>query len=62
MDLKQTIKILEEHNRWRRDNNVPAKTKMVDPEVLGIAIDTAIKELNKFKTKKDEQRKSTRDF
>ena len=48
MDLKQTIKVLEEHNKWRRDNNVPAKTKMVDPKVLGMAIDRAIEELNKL--------------
>lgn len=48
MDLKQTIKVLEEHNRWRRDNNVPAKTKMVDPKILGMALDRAIEELNKL--------------
>ena len=48
MNLKQTIKVLEEHNRWRRDNNVPAKTKMVDPKILGMALDRAIEELNKL--------------
>jgi len=48
MNLKQTIKVLEEHNRWRRDNNVPAKTKMVEPKVLGMALDRAIEELNKL--------------
>ena len=47
MDLKQTIKVLEEHNKWRRDNNVPAKTKMAEPKVLGMALDRAIEELNK---------------
>jgi|13_taG_2_1085334.scaffolds.fasta_scaffold05236_4 hypothetical protein len=47
MNLKQTIKVLEEHNRWRRDNNVPAKTKMAEPKVLGMALDRAIEELNK---------------
>ena len=45
MNLKQTIKVLEEHNRWRRDNNVPAKTKMAEPKVLGMALDRAIEEL-----------------
>ena len=48
MNLKQTIKVLEEHNRWRRDNNVPAKTKMAEPKVLGMALDRAIEELNKL--------------
>lgn len=48
MDLKEVINVLEEHNRWRRDKNVPAKTKMAEPKVLGIAIDTAIKHLNKL--------------
>ncbi len=48
MDLKQTIKILEEHNRWRRDNSVPAETKMTEPKVLGMALDRAIEELNKL--------------
>ena|SRR5690554_5334147 len=48
MNLKQTIKVLEEHNRWRRDNNVPAKTKMAEPEVLGMALDRAIGELKKL--------------
>lgn len=50
MNLKQTIKVLEEHNRWRRDNNVPAKTKMADPKILGMALDRAIEELNKLLT------------
>lgn len=48
MNLKQTIKVLEEHNRWRRDNNVPAKTKMTEPKILGMALDRAIEELNKL--------------
>ena len=39
MTLKQAIKIVESHNKWRRDNNVPPKTKMVNPTELGEAID-----------------------
>ena len=28
MTLKQAIRIVENHNKWRRDNNVPPKTKL----------------------------------
>ena len=27
MTLKQAIRIVENHNKWRRDNNVPSKYK-----------------------------------
>ena len=27
MTLKQAIKIVENHNKWRRDNNEPPKNK-----------------------------------
>ena len=39
MTLKQAIKIVENHNEWRRDSNVPPKTKMVEPKKLGVALD-----------------------
>lgn len=39
MTLKQAIRIVENHNKWRRDNNVPPKTKMGDPKKLGAALD-----------------------
>ena len=42
MTLKQAIKIVENHNKWRRDNNVPPKTKMGDPKKLGVALDVLL--------------------
>ena len=39
MTLKQAIKIVENHNKWRRDNNVPPETRMVEPKKLGVALD-----------------------
>ena len=42
MTLKQAIKIIENHNKWRRDNNVPPKTKTGDPKKLGIALDVLL--------------------
>ena len=42
MKLKTAIKILEDHNKWRRG----AETQMQEPKTIGIAIDTVI---NKFK-------------
>ena len=43
MKLSKAIKILEAHNKWRRDNSVPPKTKMQNPTELGIAFETVIK-------------------
>lgn len=42
MTLKQAIKIVESHNKWRRDSNVPPKTRMIDPKKLGIALDVLL--------------------
>ena len=42
MTLKQAIKIIENHNKWRRDNNVPPKTKMADPKKVGVALDVLL--------------------
>ena len=42
MTLKQAIKIVESHNKWRRDNNVPPKARMVDPKRLGVALDVLL--------------------
>ena len=42
MTLKQAIKIVESHNKWRRDSNVPPKTRMVDPKRLGVALDVLL--------------------
>ena len=42
MTIKQAIKIVESHNKWRRDNNVPPKTKMASPAELGKALDVLL--------------------
>ena len=42
MTLKQAIRIVESHNKWRRDNNVPPKTKMGNPTELGKALDVLL--------------------
>lgn len=42
MTLKQAIRIIENYNKWRRDNNVPPKTKMGDPKKLGVALDVLL--------------------
>ena len=38
MKLKRAIKILEDHNKWRRG----AEIEMQEPKVIGIALDTVI--------------------
>ena len=48
-DLDNVIDTLEKHNEWRRDENVPPKTKMVSPKELGEAIDKAIEILKTLK-------------
>ena len=50
--LEKIIEILEKHQEWRRDQNVPPKTEMQSPIELGTAIDYAIKELKQSKNKK----------
>ena len=42
MTLKQAIRIVEQHQRWRRDPNVPPRTKMVNPFDVGKAIDVLV--------------------
>ncbi len=42
MTLKQAIKIVENHNKWRRDNNVLPKTKKANPTELGKALDVLL--------------------
>ena len=41
MKIKEAIKILERHNKWRRGAEMP----MENPEKLGEAIDVAIRNL-----------------
>ena len=44
-DLDKTIEILEQHQKWRRDRNVPPKVPQTHPVELGDALDHAIEEL-----------------
>ena len=48
MEILKAIEIIEKHNVWRRDNNVPVKTEMANPTELGIAIDEVLSKLNKL--------------
>ena len=41
MKIKQALKILKHHNDWRR-NNSDIDMEMVNPKLLGKAIDTVI--------------------
>ena len=49
MELERIIEILEKHQEWRRDRNVPPKKEMQNPTEIGIAIDYAIRELKKLR-------------
>ena len=49
MELERVIEILEKHQQWRRDQNVPPKVKMQSPIEIGAAIDYAISELKKLR-------------
>lgn len=49
--MRHYIAVLIQHNRWRRDNNVPNARKPVNPTELGKAIDFAIDYLKTMKDK-----------
>ena len=49
MELERIIEILEKHQEWRRDQNVPPKTEMQTPIETGTAIDYALSELKKLR-------------
>lgn len=49
--MRHYIAVLIQHNRWRRDNNVPNARKPVNPTELGKAIDFAIDYLKTMKEK-----------
>lgn len=49
MELERVIEILEKHQEWRRDQNVPPKTEMQSPIEIGTAIDYALTELKKLR-------------
>lgn len=53
MKIERAIEVLVKHQAWRRDQNVPSTTEMQNPFELGEAIDYAIEELKKLKTKKE---------
>ena len=42
MKIKTAIKVLENHNKWRRNRNDDVIIKMADPKVLGCAIDRIV--------------------
>ena len=42
MKIKKAIKILKDHNEWRRDDGDLSISKMTNPKKLGIAIDTVV--------------------
>jgi hypothetical protein len=46
MTIKEAAKILKEHNEWRRGKDVPIE-KMHTPTEVGVAIDVAVRELEK---------------
>lgn len=51
MTIERAAEVLKAHNEWRRDvtDNPPATTRnMQDPEDIGIAIDVAVRELEKI--------------
>jgi len=48
MTLPEAIKILKDHNEWRR-GPYDLDIKMVDPTALGIAIDLIVKHLESEK-------------
>lgn len=41
-DMAKAVEVLEAHNKWRRDKNVPNSQPMQDPKELGKAIDIAV--------------------
>lgn len=47
-DMERAVEVLEAHNRWRRDDNVPNSQPMVDPKELGKAIDRAVDYIKTF--------------
>ena len=46
MELREAIKILKDHNMWRRYDN----TTMQNPSLIGEAIDTVVREYEKKQT------------
>ena len=42
------LHVLTEHNKWRRDDNVPNSMPMQDPTEIGLAIDFAVDYIKTF--------------
>lgn len=62
MELERIIEILEKHQEWRRDKNVPPKTEMQSPIEIGTAIDYALIELKKLRLGVSQQREQFYNF
>jgi len=45
MELKQAVKILKDHNAWRRDNKSLIPQPMISPKELGEATDLIVDHL-----------------
>ena len=43
MDIQEAVKLLEQHNKWRRGADIP----MANPSELGKAIDMVVETLKK---------------
>ena len=46
IELKRAVKILKDHNEWRRDNTSLIPQPMTHPKELGIAIDVVVEHLS----------------
>ena len=42
MELKQAVKILKDHNAWRRDNTSLIPQPMISHKEMGIAIEVIV--------------------
>lgn len=45
MRIEESIKVLHDYQKWRRDNHVPSTYPMPSPKRIGEAIDCAIHNL-----------------
>ena len=49
MNLDETIKTLQNYNKWRRSNEFPPQMEQPNPKLIGEAIDFAIEALTEIK-------------
>lgn len=45
MDVDKAVVIVENYNKWRRDNSVPSDIEQPDPKEVGEAIDAVVSTL-----------------